>query len=421
MRFGLYIVVLAFLAVSCVTARNMTLVEDDIYYVPGKKTLSELHSDNSPMSNTTTQAEEVLANQESLQESTGYWMGGFKGNERDLEEIQRIINLYPQGFAFSNVNGFEIALNLSFDSDWNVYTANGRYWWFPSNSNIELYSSLLFGTYPKHIWTIIWDSPRINSWNFNWGINWGWRGPGWSIGFGWNYGWYDPWYHPWYGHHPHRPYPPYHRPIGGHPNWGGGIHKPGYQRPGIGIRPNSSVRPNIGNPIQGVRPGTSSNRPGTTVRPSNTTRPTNNAAVKPTTTTRPSSTTRPGSATRPGTHTQPNINAPKPGSTTRPGTTTTRPGSVTRPGSTTRPNSTAQPNTTTRPKNTTRPGNTTRPSSNNRQSENKTPNYTRPSYEPSDWYYNSGSSVNGMSGNRNNNRQSAPVQNNRGNNSSRRR
>ena len=78
----------------------------------------------------------------------------------------RYINMYPEGFAnFSN--GQEIALNLSFDSDWNVYTDNGRYWWFPSNTNINLYSSLLFGTYPKYIWTIVWNNPRFDSWAFD--------------------------------------------------------------------------------------------------------------------------------------------------------------------------------------------------------------------------------------------------------------
>ena len=294
-------------------------MEDDIYYVPGKKALAIREVENltghdigteqpvdptvlageisrsagsstppatfSSSNNTkinarsgqleqvniqslTREAEEKLANNEeidmTLYENTGYWIGGYRGPASDLAEIQRIINMYPEGFAnFSN--GQEIALNLSFDSDWNVYTDNGRYWWFPSNTNINLYSSLLFGTYPKYIWTIVWNNPRFDSWafdatfnnRFNWSLNLGWGGPGWSIGFGWNSGWYDPWYggwydpwyRPWYGgYYPGWGYPHWHHPHWGHPGWdyphwgGGSGHYPNRpnrphwagQRPGFG-------------------------------------------------------------------------------------------------------------------------------------------------------------------------------------------
>ena len=241
MKFSLYIAGLAFIIVSCSTTRNFSsIMEDDIYYVPGKKALAIREVENltghdigteqpvdptvlageisrsagsstppatfSSSNNTkinarsgqleqvniqslTREAEEKLANNEeidmTLYENTGYWIGGYRGPASDLAEIQRIINMYPEGFAnFSN--GQEIALNLSFDSDWNVYTDNGRYWWFPSNTNINLYSSLLFGTYPKYIWTIVWNNPRFDSWafdatfnnRFNWSLNLGWGGPG---------------------------------------------------------------------------------------------------------------------------------------------------------------------------------------------------------------------------------------------------
>lgn len=236
MKFSLYIAGLAFIIVSCSTTRNFSsIMEDDIYYVPGKKALAIREVENltghdigteqpvdptvlageisrsagsstppatfSSSNNTkinarsgqleqvniqslTREAEEKLANNEeidmTLYENTGYWIGGYRGPASDLAEIQRIINMYPEGFAnFSN--GQEIALNLSFDSDWNVYTDNGRYWWFPSNTNINLYSSLLFGTYPKYIWTIVWNNPRFDSWafdatfnnRFNWSLNLG--------------------------------------------------------------------------------------------------------------------------------------------------------------------------------------------------------------------------------------------------------
>ena len=242
MKFSLYIAGLAFIIASCSTTRNFSsIMEDDIYYVPGKKALAiqevenltghdieteqpvdsyvlseeisrsagsstppaTFSSSNNTMINArsgqleqmniqslTQEAADKLSNSEeinmTLYENTGYWIGGYRGPASDLAEIQRIINMYPEGFAnFSN--GQEIALNLSFDSDWNVYTDNGRYWWFPSNTNINLYSSLLFGTYPKYIWTIVWNNPRFDSWafdatfnnRFNWSLNLGWGGPGW--------------------------------------------------------------------------------------------------------------------------------------------------------------------------------------------------------------------------------------------------
>ena len=41
MKFSLYIAGLAFIIVSCSTTRNFSsIMEDDIYYVPGKKALA---------------------------------------------------------------------------------------------------------------------------------------------------------------------------------------------------------------------------------------------------------------------------------------------------------------------------------------------------------------------------------------------
>lgn len=431
MKSILYITGIIFTALSCTTTRNLSsTIEDDIYYVPGQKALvvkevedltgqqlndeyatvdyaSESYSrdngssippasfqsnsaprvnartgqlDQVDMQNLSNQALEILATDgaanTTLYENTGYWIGGYKGNDNDLAEIQRIINMYPQGFAYFNSNGQDIALNLAFDPDWNVYTDNGRYWWFPSNTNIDLYSSLLFGTYPKHIWTVIWDSPGYDSWafdagfnrGFNWGINVGWGTPGWSLGLGWNsgwynpwynyYGWYDPWYRPWGGGYypgwgyPHWHNPHWNHPHWNHPNWGGGNLHPNY-RPGTGLRPN-----NGGGVVSGMRP----NRPGnSTINRPGVVRPNNNNS---------GSMIRPGSSTRPNSVTRPNTSVTRPSSVTRPGSTT-RPSSVTRPGSTTRPSSVTRPGSTTRPSSVTRPT-TTRPS-------NTRNTYTRPS------------------------------------------
>lgn len=465
MKSLLYVAALALVASSCSTTRNLSsTVEDDIYYVPGKKALvvQEVESitgqdlgdaqdsdsqdlssatarssgnsmasgsfsknqskvinsrtgqlDQVNLSDLTNQAQEILANDDqenvTLYENTGYWIGGYKGNEGDLNEIQRIINIYPEGFAYFNGNGQEIAMNLSFDPDWNVYTSEGRYWWFPSYTNINLYSSLLFGTYPKYIWTEVWDNPRFDSWAFNSSFNSGFNmglsvgGPGLSFGFGWNSGWYDPWYNPWYGwgNSWNRPwygggyYPGWGHPHWNHHDWHHG-HYPNWGPPSSNRPTRPSSRPNFNNntgntvnPGGGTRPGS---RPGTSVRPSSgsTIRPgsdnNNNNMTRPGsgqgTTTRPvarPTTVRPGSG-QSGNMTRPNTTRPG-ATTTRP--TTTRPGTTTRPSTTTRPGAATRPGTTTTRPGTTRPTTTrpttTRPAANSSRNTRTQTNY-RPTY-----------------------------------------
>lgn len=444
MKFPVYIAVLfAFAAVSCSTARSFTM-EDDIYYVPGKKALivkeveditghdisTTNHTDaskngqqvintrtgkteNVNINTMTTQAEEMLANNETINETiyenTGFWIGGYKGNESDLQEIQQIINMYPDGFAYFNGNGYEIAQNLSFDPDWNVYTDNGRYWWFPSSSNINLYTTLLFGTYPKYIWTVVWDNPRFDSWAFDnsfnsrWSFNFGLGSPGWNFGFGWNSGWYnpwyggwyDPWYRPYYGYYPGWGYPHWHNSHWNHPHWN---HRPPHWNGGSGNRPRpiTGLRPNNGGGVAGsVRP----NRPSTgNVSRPGISRPNTSGMVRPGTTTRPgnsvsrpgSSVSRPNSAvSRPGSAvSRPNNNQSytRPGSTTRP-PTVTRPGTTTRPSSVSRPSNsptqqytrpTSRPNSTGNVKSYTRPQSSYRPTYNNNSSSRSNSSYSRP-------------------------------------------
>ena len=429
MKTLIYITLIAVAAVSCSINRNYTM-EDDIYYVPGKKSLAikevekitgepfevseqddtYAYEDSRAMGSSVppaayqegqkvvnprsgqvetvdmealaTEAQNRLASSDSIYENAGYWIGGYKGPESDLDEIQHIINLYPNGFAFFNSNGFNIAMNLSFDSDWNVYTYDGRYWWFPSYSNINLYSSLLMGTYPKYIWTVIWDDPRFDSWafdaGFNWGIHVGWNRWDLSFGWGWNYGWYDPWYrgwydpwyygwhHPWYGHWGWQ-----------HPHWHDHWHHPMY--PGVDIRPQqprpAGSRPSYGGGVFGIRPGNGVySRPGTTRRPqTGSTRPSTNA---------PSSTRQPST----GNYNRPDNSSNRPSTrpTVRPsGNTTTRPNTsgILRPGTTTRTNHSVRTESSRRSQTTTRP--TTRQStptrSTTRQSSRPTvKSYSRP-------------------------------------------
>ena len=193
----------------------------------------------------------------------GYWIGGFDGSVGDLKICEQIIRRYPEGFATFGQDS-EIANYLSMSSDWNVFTYRGRYWWFPTPSNINLYHELVFGNYPKYIWTVIWNDPRFTvfeaqdffdpfygvgsfryyrsdpwynrywsgtMWGRPWDIHyghpyWGYYDPFWGWNYGWDYGWGG--WHGWYGYHspywghywPDRWYG--HRPGGGH-HAGGGI------------------------------------------------------------------------------------------------------------------------------------------------------------------------------------------------------
>ena len=228
MKIALYFSALAVLLGACSSSQNFTRAqEDDIYYVPGKRSLfaqeikdktgvditsntssrsqiskntnkdkvypKEIDNSVNPKSHSIGMARYATEKQVQKEEARtgqtvnrvavpaddGYWIGGFKGSENDLEECVRIMNRYPEGFAYFG-NGYEIAQNLSFSSDWNVYTIDGRYWWFPSSSNVGLYSQLIFGNYPKYIWTVIWNDPRFDSFAWSNNVSFGWNRWGWA-------------------------------------------------------------------------------------------------------------------------------------------------------------------------------------------------------------------------------------------------
>lgn len=391
---------------SCSSLRTMdTSIEDDIYYIPNEKPLMvkevetitgqsiDMNSpvvgkstpDNSPENGNATAVNrpQEAPPQDNTPEatpenaSTGYWIGGFKGNNSDRQEAARIINRYPEGFGFIS-NGQDIALNLSFSPDWNVYTENGRYWWFPSSSNIRLYNTFLFGTYPKYIWTVVWNDPFYDSWAFDSQFNFGWGGPGWHFGLGWNYGFHRPWYGNWYGGYPYwNPwydpwwgnawYPSWHHDHWYHPQWGGNTpdwtppvssapnRRPGNPRPNLGGG-SIGLRPETNRPANNARPNYSNLRPGRNIRPENgTTQPADNQ----TTQSRPA---RPAN------------------SNSRP--TTTRPGNTGTANQYTRP--AASPNTSTNKsgnvKYYNRKNDNYRPTFNNNRSYNQNTNPNRDSY-----------------------------------------
>lgn len=171
--------------------------------------------------------------------SQGYWINGFRGTEAERQEAMRTIEQYPNGFGYFG-NGYSIGQNLSFDSDWNVYTRNDKYWWFPRTTNLTMYNQFMFGRYPRMEWTIAWDSPHYDYWDFDmhfgynsswrwrsydrWGWSgydrWRWGGSGWyysphSYGSDWYFHSYysDPWYRSsyWYGYPYYRNHYGYHR------------------------------------------------------------------------------------------------------------------------------------------------------------------------------------------------------------------
>ena len=250
MKIALYFSALAVILGACSSSQNFTQAqEDDIYYVPGKHSLfvqevkkktgvdiavnNSSSSQNNKNVNDKTypkekdnsvnpksyaigmaryatekqvQKEEArtgqTVNRIAIPEGDGYWIGGFKGSDNDLEECVRIMNRYPEGFAYFG-NGYEIAQNLSFSPDWNVYTVDGRYWWFPSNSNINLYTQLIFGNYPKYIWTVVWNDPRFDSYAWSSNVSFGWNRWGWGGSFGWGNSWgWDPYWNNYYGYNP---------------------------------------------------------------------------------------------------------------------------------------------------------------------------------------------------------------------------
>lgn len=282
MKVVLYFSTLAVLLGACSSSQNFTRAEeDDIYYIPGKQSLfvqevkkktgvvipsnTSLRSEADNVNNhdkvypketdnsintksyaigmaryateKQVQKEETrtgtTVNRVTVPANDGYWIGGFKGSENDLDECVRIMNRYPEGFAYFG-NGYEIAQNLSFSSDWNVYTIDNRYWWFPSSSNVGLYTQLIFGNYPKYIWTVIWNDPRFDSFAWSNDISFGWNRWGWGTSFGWRnswgwdpfwspyyantpWGWRHDFYRPWdwnhhYGYHPHQGFRPEQKP-----------------------------------------------------------------------------------------------------------------------------------------------------------------------------------------------------------------
>lgn len=102
--------------------------------------------------------------------NNGYWINEFHGSNADLERALRIIEQYPNGFGYFG-NGSEIAQNLSFSNEWNVFTRDNKYWWFPSSLNINMYSSLQYSNYPGYRQYNRWNNYRYDYDSFDYQYN----------------------------------------------------------------------------------------------------------------------------------------------------------------------------------------------------------------------------------------------------------
>jgi hypothetical protein len=211
-KFYLYIIIAIALS-SCAIGNFSTsnVYEDDIYYNPSEKPLSikevekqlEIYTNNEIKPETKKSLEEkaqkiirddrraypdftnneinnpeiesvrYIRNQETGAQDTiielmnsGFWMNGFKGTDSDLADAMRKISQYPNGFAYFG-NASEIANNIAYDSNWNVYTRDGKYWWFPTFSNTGYYTRMAFSTYPRYYEINTWNNIGYDSWAFD--------------------------------------------------------------------------------------------------------------------------------------------------------------------------------------------------------------------------------------------------------------
>ena len=291
----------ALMLTSCIslyyTGGNDSYYSDGIYYTPTQNNRNVVIA-NAPQHINYEEPAVVISSNPRVIE--GYWMGGWNGSDADLNRAYTIIQNYPNGFGYM-VGSANVAENMAFSSDWNVFVSNGKYWWFPTTSNIEFYTDFLFGPYPSSNIVLYNYTPystqlRVNvslglyspslytPWYYNpWHHRSVWYYDPWFYD-PWHY---DPWYYdPWYYHN--------YGPIPGHHHYGPGSprpnHYPGHGKPNI--RPNDPHH----NPGAPGKPGTP-NKPNKPGAPSNN-RP-NQGKWRPTTTPGGNQTITPGTTQRP--------------------------------------------------------------------------------------------------------------------------
>jgi hypothetical protein len=227
--------------------------QDDIYFVPGEESLIDkemavytTHADKKePTIEQTTRVEpttkatfgddrdfqqiqeqyrEMLASDSIgtidttyYNDEQGYFIGEFNGTDSDLDDIERLRQWYPQGFGYYDNSGYNLAMWLANDPDWNVYVDGDKVWWTPTWTNFNHYNSYNFSPirYGRHF---AYNSHNYGS-NFGFGFGFG-IGHGfyddfyWGSSFGWGYPYYNNYSHYGYGY-PYYGYNNYHN-YGGH-------------------------------------------------------------------------------------------------------------------------------------------------------------------------------------------------------------
>ena len=248
------------LVMACLPFLAMAQTNDDLYFIPKKKTEKKVTSgtpakvvvetDQAPTTvyaspgstvvvkdvagnvrdvdeynrrytsrdNTFSMENDTLYIEEKPYNERGEWVNGFEGSQSDYEYAMRIVRFRNPRYAIpvSSPLYWEVVYMLP-SWEWNVFD-DGFY-------------AYAFPTYTNRLW---WD------WRFNYSMSWGWHSP-------WYYSsWYGPGY--WYGgywggwphHHHHHHWHPghhHHHPlyagVGGY--WGGGhrLHGSSAHRPGI--------------------------------------------------------------------------------------------------------------------------------------------------------------------------------------------
>ncbi len=223
-----------------------TAFQDDIYYVPGEESLIDKEmavyttkpetkepvikqktksatkatfSDDRDFKQIQEQYREMLASDtiETIDttyynDEQGYFIGEFNGTDSDLEEIERLRQWYPQGFGYYDNSGYNLAMWLAGDPDWNVYIDGDKVWWTPTWTNFNYYNSFRFSSvrYGRHF---AYNYPYYgSSFGFGFGIGHGFYDDFyWGGSFGWGYP-YNNYYshygygHPYYGHNHHNYY-----------------------------------------------------------------------------------------------------------------------------------------------------------------------------------------------------------------------
>jgi hypothetical protein len=269
------------LMMACLPFLAMAQTNDDLYFIPKKKTEKKVTSGTpakvviekekapvtvyeSPVStvvvkdargnvrdvdeynrrytsrdNTFEVEDDTLYIEEKPYNERGEWVNGFEGSQSDYEYAMRIVRFRNPRYA----------IPVSSPLYWEVLYALPSWEWNVFDDGLYAY---VFPTYTNRLW-----------WNWRFSYSWGWHSPWYYdswYGPGYWYGWHSPYHHHHYHHHHHPHYA--WGGIGGY--WGGShsIHGSSAHRPGIHAgRYNSGYRGNIASSgISGGRVSPSSGR-----------------------------------------------------------------------------------------------------------------------------------------------------------------